>query len=158
MCAVRAGRVVSLTLAGVAALALGAPAALADEEVPGGAAPSVAGEEVPGGAAPLGGDEEEVSRLDTPFGAPDGGGPDGGGPGGGGHEDGGQQSGTGPHTPADPAERIGPEKPGGGVRAGTGGSPAGPDAGTLAAGSALVAGAVGGGALLAYRRRSGARG
>ncbi|MFC5153585.1 hypothetical protein [Streptomyces amakusaensis] len=147
----RAGRVVSLALAGAAALALGAPAALADEEVPGGDVPSAAGEEVPGSDAPPGGDEEEVSRLDTPFGAPDDGG----------REDGGPQSGTGPHTPADQAdqaERTVPDKPGGGVRAGTGGSPAGPDPGTLAAGSALVAGAVGGGALLAYRRRSGARG
>ncbi|MGW6458668.1 hypothetical protein ACWF94_22600 [Streptomyces sp. NPDC055078] len=60
----------------------------------------------------------------------------------------GAHTGTGSHTPGDPA------KPGGGVRAGAGGSLPGLSPAQLAVGSALVAGAVGGGAVLLLRRRA----
>ncbi|WP_153483179.1 hypothetical protein [Streptomyces katsurahamanus] len=48
-----------------------------------------------------------------------------------------------------------PLKPGGGVRAGSGGSLDGLSPVQITAGSALIAGAVGGGTVLLYRRRAG---
>ncbi|MGW1977697.1 hypothetical protein [Streptomyces sp. NPDC001889] len=67
-------------------------------------------------------------------------------------EDGGTDAGIGALPPGEA------ETPGGGVRAGTGGSTDALSPARTATGSVLVAGALGGGAVLAYRRRAGNRG